>query len=184
MNIYYDNSSFWTRFLAVFFLNFRDLWEVKSNEMRIKSTDCTSFHMRKRNERTLKGEWDENLKSPKSNYYWPLEQRGYCRSGCTVSRWLLWSPGLVYPSPGWPPVAWQPVLPDDPASCWRGRSPPASAVGRWTLGGDTRTVRRRRSLERRWQTFCPVWTPGRSLWRESGEIRDVQRGCSTGHSHG
>lgn len=106
------------------------------------------------------GQRDE---SPKSNYYWPLEQRGYKRSGCTVSHWLLWSPGLVYQSPGWPPVAWQPGLSDGPASCWRGRFPPAMAVCRCMSGGDTRTGKRRRSLERRWQTFCPVWMPGRSL---------------------
>lgn len=112
----------------------------------------------------------------KSNRYWPLEQRDYWRSGCTVSHWLLWSPGLVYQSPGWPPVVWQPALPDGPASCWRGRFPPATAAGRWMCGGDTHTVKRRRSSERRSQTFCPVWMPGRSLWKQ---IRDTQRGSLT-----
>lgn len=120
---------------------------------------------------------------PKSNYYWPLEQRGCWRSGCKVSHWLLWSPGLVYQSPGWPPVAWQPALPDGPASCWRGRFPPVTADGRWTSGGDTRTGKRRRSLERRSQTFCPVWMPGRSLRKQNGEIRDMQRGSLTGVTH-
>lgn len=124
----------------------------------------------------LRGQRDENLKqSPKSNYYWPLEQRGYWRSGCKVSHCLLWSPGLVYRSPGWPPVAWQPALSDGPASCWRGRFPPATAVGRWTSGGDTRTGMHRRSLERRSQTFCPVWMPGRSLRKQNDEIRDMQK---------
>lgn len=122
-----------------------------------------------RNDRSLRG-WTSKTKSPKSNYYWPLEQRGYWRSGCTVSHWSPWSPELAYPSPGWPPVAWQPALPGGPASCWRGRFPPATAVGRWRSGGGTRTGRRRRSSERRSQTFYPAWTPGRNLWNNNNNI--------------